>query len=218
MAIPFAVKVAVVVGFCIVVTGAAMVLNGLTQTKIQAQAGASLTGTNTVAQPIDTGFTISKDPHEFYYLDGICEAEATNARIQGRKPFVKFYGTDSESCDLLHKALEQSDPQMVDAFAGTYIIRLDGGIWNEDRPGVWTVMLYARDPVFCELTAEGKPTSRYLRLGEANAKTPAIMAQLLKKFFRGELAGSVAPDPGSIQQGLEPTRTEPLDLDIDRLE
>jgi thiol-disulfide isomerase/thioredoxin len=114
-------------------------------------------------------------------LQDLLTAHALRAIQAGRKPFVEFSADWCPPCVALARSL--GDPRMVDAFQGTYIIRLDFDEWESRLPGSGFRVVGV--PVFFEINAEGKPTGRMITGAAWGADIPENMAPVLQAFFRG---------------------------------
>jgi hypothetical protein len=73
---------------------------------------------------------------------------------------------------------------MVDAFAGTYIIKLDIDYWGEKLTG--TDLYVPGIPAFYELGADGTPTGRMITGAAWGEDIPANIAPPMKAFFEGK--------------------------------
>lgn len=67
-------------------------------------------------------------------LPQLVQAEIAKARAQGRTPFLEVGATWCGPCVALEQSLHNKD--IIDAFAGTYIVHLDANEWDiEDDMG-----------------------------------------------------------------------------------
>jgi thiol-disulfide isomerase/thioredoxin len=112
----------------------------------------------------------------------ILQAEAVKAAALGRDPYIEFYADWCPPCNAIKKNLD--DPLMVEAFAGTYIIKLNTDVWGDKLsdleiyvPGI---------PAFYELDENGKPTSRMITGAAWGEDIPANIAPPMKVFFEGK--------------------------------
>ncbi|MCB9665518.1 MAG: hypothetical protein H6732_15505 [Alphaproteobacteria bacterium] len=107
---------------------------------------------------------------------------AAAARLDGVLPVVELWGGWCGSCRRLHESM--ADPQMLDAFAGTRIIRVDTVAWKE---AMVTLQVGNADqfsiPAFYVAKADGALGSSID--GHAwRENVPENMAPPLKRFFR----------------------------------
>jgi thiol-disulfide isomerase/thioredoxin len=115
-------------------------------------------------------------------LTDILQAEAAKAAALGRDPsYIEFYADWCPPCNAIKKYL--GDPLMVDAFAGTYIIKLDIDDWGEKLSG--TGLYVPGIPAFYELGADGKPTGRMITGAAWGEDIPENIAPPMKTFFEG---------------------------------
>ena len=114
-------------------------------------------------------------------LTALLSAHAEIAAGLGRRPFVEFSADWCPSCVALAGSLQ--DERMVDAFQGTYIIRLDFDEWKSRLGGAGFVVLGV--PTFFELDQEGGLTGRAFTGAAWGADVPENMAPILKEFFQG---------------------------------
>jgi thiol-disulfide isomerase/thioredoxin len=111
----------------------------------------------------------------------ILQAEAQKAAALGRQPYIEFYADWCPPCNAIKKNL--SDPLMVEAFAGTYIIKLDTDVWGDKLSGLG---IYVPGiPAFYELDENGKPTGRMITGAAWGEDIPANIAPPMKEFFEG---------------------------------
>jgi thiol-disulfide isomerase/thioredoxin len=116
-------------------------------------------------------------------LPTLLKAEAAKAKAQGLKPHVELWAPWCGPCRAIKKGL--NDPQMLEAFKGTYIVQLNVDDWSSTPVG--SGFTWNKIPVFFALDDEGKPTGRKID-GEAwnnKAYVPENMASPLGRFFHG---------------------------------
>ncbi len=115
-------------------------------------------------------------------LTDILQAEVTKAAALGRDPYIEFYADWCPPCNAIKKYL--GDPLMVDAFAGTYIIKLDYDVWGSKLHG--TGLYVPGIPAFYKLGADGIPTGRMITGAAWGEDIPANIAPPMKVFFEGK--------------------------------
>ena len=76
------------------------------------------------------------------------------------------------------------DERMKQAFAGTYIIRMNHDHWSPKLAG--TGLESTSIPVFFDLDDQGKPTGRKIDGGAWGENTPENMAPPLRAYFQHE--------------------------------
>jgi thiol-disulfide isomerase/thioredoxin len=131
--------------------------------------------------PDPTSFTLVVLHPSQGKLPSLLKTHAEQATQLGRNPFVEFSAEWCPPCKALAASL--SDPRMVDAFRGTYIIRLDLDEWKSQLgrsgfnvPGV---------PAFYELDEAGRPSGKMITGGAWGEDIPENMAPPLQAFFQG---------------------------------
>ena len=112
----------------------------------------------------------------------ILQAEALKAAALGRDPYIEFYADWCPPCNAIKENL--GDPRMVEAFAGTYIIKLNTDDWGDKLSGLG---IYVPGiPAFYELDEDGMPTGRMITGAAWGEDVPANIAPPMKAFFEGE--------------------------------
>jgi thiol-disulfide isomerase/thioredoxin len=149
----------------------------------RSSAAGSSTTTTTAATTTD--FQIVDVRADGRSIDAILASEAGKAKAAGLKPFAEFSASWCPPCMAIKHTLEAKDPQMVAAFAGTYVIRLDADEWSTKKLA-GTGMRADTIPVFYALDAQGKTTGRSIDGGAWGDNVPENMAPPLQRFFRGE--------------------------------
>lgn len=119
-------------------------------------------------------------------LTDFLKAEAEKASALNRKPFVDFTATWCPPCQAIEDNMNSR--RMVEAFAGTYIIKIDVDDWRDEindspfRP--------ESIPVFYEISSQGQPTGRTLTGAAFTSLRPRGMAPAFQKFFNAPSADS----------------------------
>lgn len=114
-------------------------------------------------------------------LKDILKAEAQKATALSRQPYVEFYADWCPPCNAIRDSF--SDPRMVEAFAGTYIIKLNTDAWGDKLSG--TGLYVPGIPAFYELDENGTPTGRMITGAAWGEDIPANIAPPMKAFFEG---------------------------------
>ncbi len=157
-------------------------------------AGAGATPTKEPAPPADRpapagaptkgeheGFSVVDAKGAPSELPALLATEAGRAKSKSQKPFVYVWASWCGPCQKLKASLD--DPRMVDAFRGTYIIKVD---LDEEKDGLDAAGIKAGAiPLFVEIDERGKPTGRRIDGGAWGEDVPENMAPPLKKFFAG---------------------------------
>ncbi len=126
----------------------------------------------------DEGFVVTELSPTAGKLAPLVAAEIAKADKLGLKPFLEVSATWCGPCQKLKESLHT--PKMVDAFRGTYIVKLDLDAWESqlDTLGAKVDAI----PVFFQLGKDGH-VGRALDGGAWKNDVPDEMAPPLKKFF-----------------------------------
>jgi thiol-disulfide isomerase/thioredoxin len=111
--------------------------------------------------------------------------EAQKATELGLMPVVEFDATWCPPCLAIDEGLDSNNKLMLDAYAGTYIIKLDVDEWgwgdsslhNFDFDGI---------PVYFKLDAQGQPTGETIDGDAWGDNIPENIAPPMDKFFHGD--------------------------------
>jgi thiol-disulfide isomerase/thioredoxin len=124
-------------------------------------------------------FTILEEKKGEIKLLTLMQAHVKKAQELKQKLFIQITATWCGPCKRLQAAMP--DDLMQDAFAGTYIVKLDADEWEDDFSQI-NIKINAV-PVFFKVDADGKATD-YTVNGGAWAEDIAInMAPPLKAYF-----------------------------------
>jgi thiol:disulfide interchange protein len=121
-------------------------------------------------------------------LVSLLQREVASAAAEHRVPFLQITAEWCVPCKKLRASL--GEPLMQDAFAGTYIIRVDADAWKKqlknagfDHPAI---------PVFFAVDASARPTGAKIDGGAWGEDIPPNMAPPLKQFFGSQIAAAAA--------------------------
>lgn len=158
----------------------AAVLFGLTLSRrpVKPPAVAVATAAEPAPMKVAKEFTIAPLHHGEAGMAEAIRTEVANAERLGRKPFVYFHAEWCGPCRDLRDSME--DPRMVDAFAGTYQIKIDVDEWEDEIDDAYPVPYI---PLIFELDADGRPTGRTITSTAWDDNIPENMAPPLKEFF-----------------------------------
>jgi thiol-disulfide isomerase/thioredoxin len=113
-------------------------------------------------------------------LTALLQSEVMKAQQEGKVPFVQITAEWCGPCKSLRASM--NDKLMKDAFAGTYIVRIDMDAWKSQLDGAGLKTEFV--PIFFALNPAGRPTGKIIHGGAWAEDIPRNMAPPLRKFFR----------------------------------
>ena len=131
--------------------------------------------------PAPDRFSVERVGKTTEALAGILQVEARKAADMGRHPYVEFYADWCPPCKAIQANL--GDQRMIDAFTGTYIIKLDLDYWKPKLAS--TGFDVSGIPAFYEIDVHGNPTGRMITGAAWGEDTPENIAPPMKRFFSG---------------------------------
>ena len=157
------------------------------------QKGTSIRETPIAAQtqPADvetvtsTEFTIVRLRPEDGDLQTMLAQEAQKAIALGQMPVAEFDATWCPPCQAIDAAIKSKNELMLNAYSGTYIIKLDVDEWGWDN-GKVRDFSFTGIPVYFKLDAEGHQTGEVVDGNAWGENIPENMAPVMNKFFHGE--------------------------------
>lgn len=134
-------------------------------------------------EPISSkGFTVVRLRPEDGDLADMLAEEAQKAVALGQIPVVEFDATWCPPCIAIDAAIEAEDELMLNAYASTYIIKLDVDEWGWDN-GQVKFFQFEYIPVYFKIDETGKPTGEIIDGGAWNEDIPENIAPVMDKFF-----------------------------------
>jgi hypothetical protein len=135
---------------------------------------------DTELSPAPARFTVIRLGAPEGQLNTLLAEHVRRARAAGRRAFAEFDADWCGPCRSLKRYL--GDRRMVEAFDGTYIIKLNLDRWQGRLAG--TGFTVNAIPVFHELGDDGRPTGRQIDGGAWGEDIPENMAPPLRAFFQ----------------------------------
>jgi thiol-disulfide isomerase/thioredoxin len=135
--------------------------------------------------PVPTGFTIVRLHPNTGDLQTLLVSEAEKAVALGQLPIVEFDATWCPPCQAIDKAINAKNELMLDAYAGTYIIKLDVDEWGWNNGKVQDFR-FDGIPVYFKLDSEGNQTGEVIDGGAWGEDIPENIAPVMDEFFHRE--------------------------------
>ena len=135
--------------------------------------------------PEPTGFTIVRLRPSDGDLQTLLAEEAQKAAALGRMPVVEFDATWCPPCQAIDKAIKEENELMLNAYANTYIIRLDVDEWGWGGSHLHDFE-FDGIPVFFKLDSNGNRTGEVVDGGAWGEDIPENIAPVMDLFFHGE--------------------------------
>ena len=111
--------------------------------------------------------------------------EAQKATELGLMPVVEFDATWCPPCQAIDEGLESKNELMLNAYAGTYIIRLDVDEWGWGDSNLHDFE-FDGIPVYFKLDAQGQPTGEIIDGDAWGENIPENIAPPMDEFFHGD--------------------------------
>jgi hypothetical protein len=110
------------------------------------------------------------------------QSEVLKAAGLGQKPVTEFDATWCSSCQVVSKGLEEQDPQIIAAFDGVYLIRMDTDEWGMEALNA-AGFDFDAIPVFFSLDINGRPTGDKIDGGAWGPDTYGNIASVMGDWF-----------------------------------
>ena len=118
-------------------------------------------------------------------LQTLLAAEAQKAVALGQTPIAYFDATWCPPCLAIADALEEQNPLMLEAYKGTYILKIDVDEWGWNNGAIGDFQFDAI-PIYFKLDANGNQTGEVIDGGAWNEDIPENIAPVMDKFFHGD--------------------------------
>ena len=127
-------------------------------------------------------FTVVRIHPEDGNLQSLLAVEAECAVSQGLMPVAEFDATWCPPCQAIDKAINSKNKLMMDAYSGTYIIKLDVDVWGW-KNGKVKNFRFDGIPVYFKLDEKGHQTGDVIDGGAWGEDIPENIAPVMDKFF-----------------------------------
>lgn len=135
--------------------------------------------------PMPSEFVIIRLHRGDENLQTMLAKEAKKAAALGQIPIVEFDATWCPPCQAIDKAIKSKNELMLNAYARTYIIKLDVDEWGWDDSRLHDFQ-FNGIPVYFKLNAEGKQTGEVIDGSAWGKDIPENIAPVMDKFFHAE--------------------------------
>ncbi|HLO31040.1 MAG TPA: thioredoxin domain-containing protein [Anaerolineales bacterium] len=132
--------------------------------------------------PAPDGFTIVRLHPKDGDLQKMLAEEAQKASALGQMPIVEFDATWCPPCQAIDKGIKSRNELMLEAYRGTYIVKLDVDEWGW-KDGKVQDFSFTGIPVYFKLDAEGHQTGDVIDGGAWGEDIPENIAPVMDKFF-----------------------------------
>lgn len=132
-----------------------------------------------------TGFTTVRLHPGDGDLQAMLAQEAHRATALSLMPVVEFDATWCPPCQVIDEGLRTSNELLLDAYAGTYIIKLDVDEWGWGNSDLHDFD-FDGIPVYFKLDAQGQPTGKTIDGNAWGDNIPENIAPPMDEFFHGE--------------------------------
>ncbi|HNC08624.1 MAG TPA: thioredoxin family protein [Anaerolineales bacterium] len=129
-----------------------------------------------------SGFTVVRLKPEDGELSTMLAEEAHKALALNQMPVVEFDATWCPPCVAIDKAIQEENELMLNAYAGTYIIKLDVDEWGWDN-GKVEFFNFEAIPIYFKLDHQGVPTGETIDGGAWGEDIPENIAPVMDAFF-----------------------------------
>jgi thiol-disulfide isomerase/thioredoxin len=135
----------------------------------------------TIQEAEGTGFTIVRIHPGDIDAQAMIASEVKKAISAGLLPVVEFDATWCPPCQAIDESLRSRNELMMNAYQGTYIIKMDVDEWG------WGVgdFRVSGIPKYFKVDEDGKPTGKVIDGGAWGDNIPVNMAPPMDEFFHG---------------------------------
>ena len=141
--------------------------------------------TEEASVPAPVGFTIVRLKPDDGDLSTMLANESKKALTLGQLPVVEFDATWCPPCQAMDKSIGEENKLMMNAYAGTYIIKLDVDEWGWDN-GKVEMFQFEAIPVYFKLDTSGKPNGEVIDGGAWGEDIPENIAPVMDAFFHNK--------------------------------
>jgi thiol-disulfide isomerase/thioredoxin len=135
--------------------------------------------------PQPTGFTIVRLHRSEGDLQTMLANEAKKAITLGQMPIVEFDATWCPPCQAIDAAIRAKNELMLNAYSGTYIVKLDVDEWGWGGSSLHDFQ-FNGIPVYFKLDSEGDQTGEVIDGSAWGKDIPENIAPVMDEFFHRE--------------------------------